>query len=137
MQPYSGTTVLTGPVAPVDDTPLGDVIADTAGVHPGIDLIREGLLLLATDHLPLDRIPTILATLAGGADGTDQAPDLLTAIGHLVARLSDPAATQVLLDLPEQRQKDIERQGEQALYRLTDPWLREPASEAAALIDGI
>lgn len=133
MQPYSNTTILTGPVAPVDDTPLGDVIANTAGVHAGIDLIREGLLLLATDHLPLDRIPTILATLAGGADGTD----LLTAIGHLVARLSDPAANQVLLDLPEQRQKDIERQGEKALYRLTDPWLREPTSEAAALIDGI
>ncbi|MFH9389855.1 hypothetical protein ACH4KV_24235 [Streptomyces albidoflavus] len=132
MQPYSNTII--GPIADVDGTPLGDAITDTSGVHEGVDLIREGLLLIASSPMPLDRVPTIISTLAGGASDN---PDIVTAIGHLIARLTDASTNPALADLPEQQQKDVERQGADALYRLTDPWLREPASEAAALIDGI
>ncbi|MFF8458811.1 hypothetical protein ACF06T_30250 [Streptomyces albidoflavus] len=132
MQPYSNT--LTGPVPDIDGTPLGDAITDTSGVHAGVDLIREGLLLLASSPLPLDRVPTIIATLAGG---TVDEPDIITAIGHLIARLTDASTNPALADLPEERQKAIERKGAEALYRLTDVWPRVPTSDAAALIDGI
>ncbi|WP_033239957.1 hypothetical protein [Streptomyces albidoflavus] len=132
MQPYSNT--LTGHIADVDGTPLGTALMDTSGVHEGIDLVREGILLLASSPLPLDRVPTIIATLAGG---TIDEPDIITAIGHLIARLTDASTNPALADLPEEQQKNVERQGAEALYRLTDPWLREPTSEAAALIDGI
>ncbi|WP_331746845.1 hypothetical protein [Streptomyces sp. NBC_00842] len=118
-------------VPPLDDE-LAGVLDDLAGVHPGIDLIRDGIRLLALDRHSPDKTQTLLATLAGSSDGTD----ILTALAHLIARLSTADTNPALRTLPLDRQKEAQRHGEQALFALTDPWLHQHASEASAAITG-
>lgn len=117
--------------------PLGDdlagVLDDLAGIHPGIDLIRDGIRLIALDRHNPDKTQTLLATLAGSSDGTDT----ITAIAHLVARLSNADTNPSLRTLPLDQQKAAQQHGETALFDLTDPDLHQSASEASAAIDGI
>lgn len=117
-------------VPPVDDTELGGVLYDLEGVHPGIDLIRDGIRLLALDRLTLQQTQLLIVTLAGTTDGTD----LLTAIGHLAARLTNPDSNPALRALPFDQQKNTQRNGENLLHHLTDPDLHQHASNASGAI---
>jgi hypothetical protein len=116
-------------VPPLDDT-LAGLLDDLAGIHPGIDLIRDGVRLIALDRLTTDQTQTLDATLAGSSDGTD----VITAIAHLIARLNNPHTNPSLRALPFDQQKNAQRHGEQALFALTDDWLHQHASEASAAI---
>jgi hypothetical protein len=119
-------------VPPLDDD-LAGCLDDLAGVHPGIDLIRDGIRLLALDRHTADRTQTLLAVLAGSTDGTD----ILHALAHLVARLSNADTNPSLRTLPLDQQKEAQHHGEQAQFHLTDEWLHQHASEASAAIDGV
>lgn len=115
----------------VDDTELGDLLADLEGVHAGIDLIRDGIRLLAHDRHDLNTTQVLLAVLAGSPDSTD----LLAAIGHLVARLANPDTNPVLRTLPLDQQKEAAHQGWLTCHNLADPDLRNSASNANAALD--
>lgn len=119
-------------VPPVDGTNLGDLLEDLAGVHPGIDLIRDGLRLLAHDRLTVDQTQTLCAALAGSPDGTD----LITAVGLLVSRLTDADTNPALRTLPFEQQKTAQLHGENLVHHLADDDLHQHASEAAAAITG-
>ena len=118
-------------VPPLDGTELGGVLEDLEGFHPGIDLIRDGIRLIATDRLTTDQTQTLCATLAG-ANGVDA----LTAIGLLVARLSNADTNPALRTLPFEQQKAAALHGERLVFDLADDHLHQHASEAAAAITG-
>lgn len=115
----------------VDGTDLGDCLEDLAGIHPGIDLIRDGLRLLAHDRHDLNTTQLLLAMLAGSPDSTD----VLGAIGHLVARLSNPDTNPALRQLPLDTQKETAHQGWLTAHNLTDPDHRHTTSNACAALD--
>ena len=98
---------------------------------PAFDLMRDGLRLIALDRHTVDRTQTLIAALAGGADGLN----LVTAIGQTIARLADANSNPALRALPNDRQKTARREGQNAAYWLADPDLHQPASETAAAID--
>ncbi|KFG02748.1 hypothetical protein IQ62_00180 [Streptomyces scabiei] len=118
-------------VPPVDDTELGGVLDDLDGFHPGIDLIRDGIRLIATDRLTVEQTQALAASLAG-ANGVD----VLTTIGLLVARLTDADTNPALRALPFEQQKTAALHGERLLFDLADDDLHQHASEAAAAITG-
>lgn len=128
-----GTHVHTadGAVPPLDDE-LAGVLDDLARIHPGIDLIRDGLRLLAVDQLNLDTTQTLIATLAG-SDGVD----VLTAIALTVQRLTNPDANPCLRTLQPDVQKTVRHLGEKHAHETAEFASREPVAEAAARIDGI
>jgi hypothetical protein len=119
------------PVPPLDDE-LAGLLEDLEGVHAGIDLIRDGIRLLALERHTASRTQTIVATLAGIPD-----LDVVSAIGLLVARLTDADSNPALRTIPTDRQKEARRYGELVSYNLADPELHQSASEAVAAIDGI
>ncbi|MBZ6211655.1 hypothetical protein KVH31_34735 [Streptomyces olivaceus] len=118
-------------VPPVDGTDLGDTLEDLADIHAGIDLIRDGLRLIALARHDLTTTQVLLATLAGSPDGTD----VLGAVGQLVARLSNPDSNPALRSLPLDAQKTARRHGELTAYHLGDPDLRDSTSTATAALD--
>ncbi|QRV59345.1 hypothetical protein [Streptomyces californicus] len=128
--PY-GPVHTAGNAVPPLDPDLAGALDDLDGIHPGIDLIRDGIRHLALDRHTADTTQTLLAALAGSAGA-----DVITAIGHLVARLADADHNPALRALPFTVQKTARRHGEQAAYHLADPDLHQPASEASAAITG-
>lgn len=115
----------------VDDSELGGTIADLADIHAGIDLIRDGLRLLAHDRHDLNTTQVLLAVLAGSPDGTD----VLAAVGQLVERLTNPDTNPALRTLPLDQQKDAAHQGWLTAHNLNDPDLRASASRACVALD--
>jgi hypothetical protein len=120
----------TRPVPPLDDE-LDGQLEDTAGVHAGIDMIRDGIRLLALDRLSADKTQTILSTIAG-ADA-----NVLTALGLLVQRLTDPDENPALDVLDAETAKDVQVLGERFAYDLAELAPGQHTTEAAARIDGI
>ena len=120
----------TAPVPPLDDE-LDGQLDDTAGIHAGVDLIRDGIRLLALDRLTADQTQTILSTISG-ADA-----NLLTAFGLLVQRLTNPDSNPALDSLNAVTAKNVQVLGEQFAYALAELAPGEFTSEAAARIDGI
>lgn len=118
-------------VPSVDGTDLGDVLDDLAGIHPGLDLIRDGIRLIAHDRHDINTTQVLIAALAGSADGTD----ILAAGGHLVARLTNPDTNPALRTLPLDVQKDAAHQGWLTAHHLTDPDLRNSAATANHTLD--
>ncbi|MCX4911826.1 hypothetical protein [Streptomyces sp. NBC_00878] len=117
-------------VPPVDGTELGDVLEDLDGFNAGIDLIRDGIRHIATSRLAVDDTQTLIAALAGSADGTD----VLTAISHLVARLTHTDTNPALRTLPFEQQKTTQRHGENLVRHLADPDLHQHAANACGAI---
>jgi len=117
-------------VPPVDDTELGLVLDDLAGIHPGIDLIRDGIRLLATDRLTVALTQLLAVTLAGSPDGSD----VLTAIGHLTARLTNADTNPALRTVSLTAQKNAQLAGENLLRHIQDPDLHQHASNASGSI---
>ncbi|MER6092424.1 hypothetical protein [Streptomyces bluensis] len=113
------------------DPELAGLLEDLAGIHPGIDLILDGIRLLALDRHDLDATQLLTVTLAGSPDGTD----VLTAIGLLVARLTNPDSNPALRTIPFDQQKEAQRAGEALVFALADPDLHQHASNACAAID--
>lgn len=112
---------------------LEDLFEDLAAVHDaGIDQILSGLRLIALSRHTVDRTQTMVAVLAGGADGLN----LVAAIGQIIARLADADTNPALRTLPLERQKAARREGQNAAYWLADPDLHQTASETSAAIDG-
>ncbi|MEU0625002.1 hypothetical protein ABZ329_29595 [Streptomyces rubiginosohelvolus] len=128
--PY-GPVHTEGNAVPPLDPDLAGALDDLAGIHPGIDLIRDGIRHLALDRHTPDTTQTLLATLAGSSGA-----DAITAIGHLIARLANADHNPALRGLPLDTQKQAQRHGEQAAFHLNDPTLHQPASEASAAITG-
>lgn len=128
--PY-GPVHTAGNAVPPLDPDLAGTLDDLTGIHAGIDLIRDGISLLALTRHTADETQTLLATLAGSAGA-----DVITAVGHLVARLANADHNPALRTLPLDAQKTAQRHGEQAAFHLTDPDLHQPASEASAVITG-
>ncbi|MBE4761722.1 hypothetical protein [Streptomyces caniscabiei] len=118
-------------VPPLDGTDLGDVLDDLEGFHPGIDLIRDGIRLIATDRHTTSKTQSLCAALAGAQDA-----DVLTAVGLLVARLASADTNPSLRALPFEQQKTAALHGERLLFDLADDDLHQHASEAAAAITG-
>ncbi|MDX2986520.1 hypothetical protein [Streptomyces caniscabiei] len=118
-------------VPPVDGTDLGDILDDLEGFHPGIDLIRDGIRLIATDRHTTSKTQSLCAALAGAQDA-----DVLTAVGLLVARLTDGNTNPALRTIPIEQQKTAALHGERLVFDLADDDLHQHASEAAAAITG-
>lgn len=118
-------------VPPVTGTELGDTLEDLEHVHAGIDLIRDGLRLLALDRHDVNTTQVLLATLAGSPDSTD----VLGALAHLIARLSNPDSNPCLRALPLDQQENARKHGWTASYELLDPDLRNGASNVNAALD--
>lgn len=119
-------------VPPLDDE-LAGLLEDLDGIHAGIDLIRDGIRLLALDRHTIDRTQTVIAGLAGAADATN----LVAAIGLLIARLTNPDSNPCLRTLPLEQQKKTLRAGQLTQLALTDPDLHQPAAEVCGAIDRI
>lgn len=117
-------------VPSVDGTELGNLLEDLDGIHAGIDLIRDGIRLLAHDRHTLDTTQLLAATLAGSTDGTD----VLTAVGLLVARLTNPETNPCLRGLGFEAQKATQQAGERLVYDLADPDLHQHAADASGAI---
>lgn len=120
-------------VPPLNDE-LEGLFEDLAAVHDaGVDQILAGLRLIALSRHTVDRTQTLIAVLAGGADGLN----LVTAIGEVVTRLSDSDTNPALRTLPIDQQKNAQRAGELAHLALSDPELHQTAAETCGAIDGI
>ncbi|MFH8581589.1 hypothetical protein [Streptomyces zaomyceticus] len=121
----------TQPVPPLDEDGLGGVLDDLAGFHAGIDFLRDGIRLLALDQLDREQTMNVLAALAG----TDQS--IVTAIGYLVERLTNPDTNPALDALDAETAKSVQVYGERYRYQLTEDGPHQHAAEAVGLIDGI
>jgi len=118
-------------VPPLDDD-LAGLLDDLAGIHPGIDQILDGIRLLAVDRHTVDTTQTLIAALAGGADGTN----VLNLIGHAIARLANADTNPCLRTLPLDQQKTVQLNGECTAHVLAHPDLHQFASDTSAAIDG-
>ena len=117
-------------VPPLHGTELGNLLDDLDGIHAGIDLIRDGVRLLALERMTAEQTQLAVVTLAGSADGTD----VLTLIGHLVARLTNPDSNPALRALDLNAQKDCQLHGELLVHDLGDDDLHQHASDASGAI---
>lgn len=129
--PHSNPVHTAGNAVPPLDPDLAGALDDLDGIHAGIDLIRDGIRLLALTRHTADGTQTLLATLAGSAGA-----DVITAVGYLVARLANADLNPALHGLPLDVQKQTQHCGERARFHLTDPDLAAHASEASAAITG-
>jgi hypothetical protein len=120
-------------VPPLDDE-LAGLLEDLADVHDaGVDQIIAGLRLIALSRHSIDRTQTLVAVLAGGADGLN----LVAAIGQVIARLATPDTNPALRTLPFDQQKRAQLHGETTAFVLAHPDLTQFASDTSAAIDGL
>lgn len=124
------TSTHAGQIPAIDGTELAGILDDLAGIHYGVDLIRDGIHAIASARLTTDDTQLLMVTLAGSPDGTD----LLTAIGHLVARITDADTNPALRTLTPDVQKTTRHHGELLVHDLTDPDLHQHASNASGAI---
>lgn len=114
----------------VDDTELGGLLDDLDDIHAGIDLIRDGIRLIALSRLTPEQTQLLTVTLAGSPDGTD----VLGLLAAAVARITNPDTNPALRALPFDRQKKTQQAGEHLVFALADPELRNHAATASAAI---
>jgi hypothetical protein len=119
-----------GNAVPPLDPELDGVLEDLDGIHAGIDLIRDGMRLIALDRLDLPTTQLLAVTLAGSADGTD----VLTALGHLIVRLTNPDSNPALRTLTFDAQKHTQLAGERLLLALSNRHLHQHAANASGAI---
>jgi len=115
----------------ITGTDLGDLLDDITGIHPGLDLIADGIRLIAHDRHTLNTTQVLIATLTGSPDATDTTG----AIAHLTAWLTDPDTNPALRTLPFDQQKTATRHGQLTAHHLTDPDLRNTTAAACAALD--
>lgn len=100
------------------------------GIHPGLDLIADGLRLLALDRHDLDTTQTVTVALAGSPDNEDA----LALIASTVARLTNPDTNPALRGLHFDQQKKVQQAGEHLVFALTDHRIHQHASNASGHI---
>jgi hypothetical protein len=121
----------------LDGTELGGILDDLTNGHnirPGIRLMAAGIRSLAEDAttgaLNTGDTQLLLAQLCGAVDDLDMIGALAALTEHLTS-----SANQALHGLPDDVRKNVQVQGETARFKLTDPDLRQPASNACAALD--
>ncbi|MGW5003268.1 hypothetical protein ACWEP8_37070 [Streptomyces hydrogenans] len=119
-------------VPPLDEDGLGGTLDDLVGFHAGIDQILDGIRLLALDRLTAKQTTNVLAALTGDSDGVS----VVTALGQLVERLTNPDSNPALDALDAVTAKDVQVLGERYRYELTEYGPHEHVAEAAARIHG-
>lgn len=120
--------------SPLHQSDLDDVCDTLAEIgDQDLDLIITGYRNLARRArlglLDPNHTQVLLASICASPDATD----LVGAAGYLIAELTDrnPALDQ----LTDDARKDAVQAGQEAAFRLTDTYLREPASNACAALD--
>lgn len=122
-----------GNAVPELDDELEGLFDDLAAVRDvGVDQILAGLRHIALARHSVDRTQTLIAVLAGGADGLNA----VALIGQIIARLADADSNPALRTLPLEQQKTARREGQNTAYWHTDPDLAQTASETSAAITG-
>jgi len=116
-------------------TDLDELLADLGDIDDGgMRLILAGIRDIAdrarAGTLTRERTQLILAVLAASPDATD----VLGAFGLLIGEITGDT-TPALHRLTDKARKTAVRSGQEAAFRLTDDYLREPASEACAALD--
>lgn len=131
MAAVTGTSVHTADaVVPPLDAEHAGLDEDLQGIDAGVDMVRAGLRLIALSAHTPDETQTLLASLAGSADGTDVL-GLLTAT---VARLMNADLNPALRALDPDVQKNLARMAEGFTYDMTSYAPRDYPAEACALI---
>lgn len=124
----------TAPVPPLDDDGLGGTLDDLAGFQlAGLDMVLDGLRLLALSRLNVDQTTNALVALTGDSDGVS----VVTAIGQLVERLTNPDTNPALDSLDAETAKDVQVYGERYQYELTEYGPQGHIAEAVARIYGV
>lgn len=131
MAAVPGTHVHTadGAVPPLDAEHAG-LEEDLQGIDPGVDQILAGLRYIALSTHTRDETQTLLASLAGSADGTD----VLTLLSTTVARLMNPELNPCLRDLDPDVQKNLRRRAEGFTYDMASYAPRDYPADACDLI---
>ncbi|MFB7359581.1 hypothetical protein [Streptomyces gardneri] len=119
------------PIPPLDEDGLGGVLDDTAGLHSDINQIRDSIRNLALSPLTVEDTKNVLAALAGAEQ------NLVTAIGFLVERLTNPDTNPALEHLDAETAKQVQAYGEQYRYELAEFGPHQHAAQAIGLIAGI
>jgi len=119
---------------PLYGSGLDDVLDTVAEIDdPDIQLLVTGFRNIAhrarTGRLDLETTKLLLATIAASPDGTD----LIGACGLTVDELTD--SNPALDQLTDISRKTAIQAGQKAASRLSDDYLRRPASEACAALD--
>lgn len=122
-----------GNAIPPLDPELEGLMEDLAAVHDaGIEQILSGLRLICLSRHSADRTQTLIAALAGGADGTN----VVALIGQVIARLATADSNPALRGLDLEQQKRTQLHGETTGHVLAHPDLAQFASETCAAITG-
>lgn len=122
------------PIPPLDDDGLGGTLDDLAGFQlAGLDMVLDGLRLLALTRLTPEQTTNALVALTGDSDGVS----VVTAIGQLVERLTNPDTNPALDGLDAETAKDVQVYGERYRYELTEYGPQGHVAEAVARIHGV
>lgn len=124
----------TSAVPPLLDDEFTGLCDDLKDVHTGIDLIRAGAVLIASDaaegRLTRDETQTLLATLMGSADGTD----ILALLTATTARLMRADTNPCLRELDPDTIANLNRRAEGVERDTADYAPRDYPADACALI---
>jgi hypothetical protein len=112
MAAHPGTHVHTADnaVPPLNDD-LAGVLDDLVGFHRGLDLIADGVRLLALDRLTIPQTQTVVTMLAGSTDPAGTQIDVAALIAALVARLLNADENPALRTLPTDTQDQARTAG--------------------------
>jgi hypothetical protein len=97
-------------VPPLNDD-LAGVLDGLVGFHHGLDLIADGVRLLALDRLTIQQTQTVVTMLAGSTDPAGQQIDVTALIAALVARLLNADENPALRTLPTDTQTQARTAG--------------------------
>lgn len=120
-------------VPPLDENGLGGTLEDLSGFQlAGLDMVLDGLRLLALSRLTPEQTTNALVALTGDSDGDG----VITAIGQLVERLTNPDTNPALDVLDAETAKDVQVYGERYRHELAEMNPGHLAAEAVARIHG-
>ncbi|MET8585765.1 hypothetical protein ABZX39_33580 [Streptomyces collinus] len=115
------------------DDQLATALDQLTGFHPNLDAITAHLealhTLASSPTLTRDHRQALVARLAGSYED-----DLITAVA-LVAKALCTIPTDTADPISEDDAKTAEQHGQDLALRLTEPYLHQPAAEAAYVID--
>jgi hypothetical protein len=124
-------TITNTPVTvPAISTEITDLMDDLTGFHPALDRAVAALGDLLTSDLSVDQSQSLVAALAGLADGS-----FTTLVAHAVRSIANPDTNESLRQLSNRSKQDLRRLGAEYVAQ-ADADLRDTASEISAVIDG-
>jgi hypothetical protein len=115
--------------------PLGEdhdgLDADLESIHAGVDLIRDGLRLIALERHTRDETQTLISALMGSPSGTD----ILGLLTATTARLMNATTNPCLRELHPDTQANLARMAHALTYDIDSYAPRDLPAEAIAHID--